>query len=545
MNDCPSYDQSYGERLAVAAAAAAGSLLLLLFGPYSNFAAAGYLDPWFYTGYFTNFSYLVHQFGPNYFVSRLPWILPGVLAFRVASPEAASVLLNCAIMTVSLIALFWAVRWHYGRTPAILACCALAANPYFVSTVSWDYPDGAAIAYAFAGLAFAVRPHGSAAWNTVRAAVFLTLSGLTHLTGAPMLFSVLVFVFWRHRHAPREWMRDVLCLAAGAAGTVLALCPISQVLVGRWTFFYWQIYAATHIFANPASLDKMWGTGAAFLLTASRLFAPVFLLAGGATLLFRRKMSEVAWPAWLSLGLCFALYAIEEFVAHVPTLRVPYHGSYLIVPVFFFAGVLLGEMGKLAPRWAVVAAVLAIALPFGEVALVRALPVWPVLLVLGAAVVIGRGQWRPACLVAILFLSTGLDPAINYMWDRPAGNNLQTFRSLMAFQEQLKPAIHPERRVQFWIDQDEETPLYLSAEALYLWIHSDFTKDLAGAPVEQVREELKPNATLVHMTMYPERMEARRKLLADRGIVTGNERSFHLPWATVVLQDVTDLSGLR
>ena len=84
----------------------------------------------------------------------------------------------------------------------------------------------------------------------------------------------------------------------------------------------------------------------------------------------------------------------------------------------------------------------------------------------------------------------------------------------------------------------EASPLFLSAEALYLSIHNDFTKDLATAPAAQLREELKPNATLVHLTNHPERIEARRKLLADRGIAAGNERTITLPWTTVVLQDV-------
>src|SRR4051812_6857862 len=106
--------QSRGERLYVAVAATVGSFLLLLAGPYSNFTAPGYLDPWYYFAYFTNFSYLVHTYGPNYYVARLPWILPGLLAFRLAPPEAASVLLNAALMTISAIALYWAVRWHYG-----------------------------------------------------------------------------------------------------------------------------------------------------------------------------------------------------------------------------------------------------------------------------------------------------------------------------------------------------------------------------------------------------------------------------------------------
>src|SRR5690242_9716994 len=85
------------ESLVAWLAASLGGLAFLLLGPYSNYGPAGFLDPWFYTGYFTNFAYLVRQFGPTYFVSRLPWILPGLAAFAVAPPETASVLLNLAI----------------------------------------------------------------------------------------------------------------------------------------------------------------------------------------------------------------------------------------------------------------------------------------------------------------------------------------------------------------------------------------------------------------------------------------------------------------
>ena len=85
----------------------------------------------------------------------------------------------------------------------------------------------------------------------------------------------------------------------------------------------------------------------------------------------------------------------------------------------------------------------------------------------------------------------------------------------------------------------------MSGEALYLWIHFDFTKDLATAPPAQVREYLKPNTTLVHLTSHPERMEVRRKLLAGRGIAGGNERTITLPWATAILQDITSMSELK
>ena len=534
------------ERVVVAVAAFLVSLLFLLFGPYSNFAAAGYLDPWFYTGYFTNFSYMVHHYGPTHFVARLPWIIPGIFAFRVfATPEVASVVLNLAIAMVSLIALYWAVRWHYGWTPAVLACAALITNPYFISTVSWDYPDGPAIAFAFAGLAFAVRPHGNPVSGMIRAGIFLTLSALTSLSAVPMLLSILVLVFWRHRQSAQQWKLDALRVAIGAAATLLVLCVVAQVLVGKWTFFYWPVFHAIQTYGDPAVADKMGGAGGAFLLTASRLLAPVILLVAGAILLRRRKGGAMAGPAWLGLAVCCGLYTVLQLLPHGSALRVPYQSSYLIVPAFFLAGVLFGEMGALTARWTAVVVALAAVLPFWHDRLVELLPVWPVLMILGAAVAIATGPARQACMVAMLFLAPGLDSSINYMWDRPAGTNLETFRSLMGLQDYLKSTVHPERRVQFWIDQDEETPMFSSAEALYLWIHNDFTRDLTAAPAAQVREELKPNATLVHLTMHAERMDARRKLLAARGITVGNERTTTLPWATVVLQDVTDLSGLK
>ena len=144
--------------LAIGGTSFAVALLFLLLGPYSNFAPAGYLDPWFYTGYFLHFSYLFQQHGLTYYVSRLPYIVPGLLLFKIAPPVTASVLLNALIMASSLAALYCIVSWHYGNLPATLAGIALMTNTYFMAGVAWDYPDGPAVAYALLALAAFSRP---------------------------------------------------------------------------------------------------------------------------------------------------------------------------------------------------------------------------------------------------------------------------------------------------------------------------------------------------------------------------------------------------
>ena len=175
-------------------------ILWLMFGPYALFPPAGYIDPWFYPGYFMNFSYLLNHYGVTYYVSRLPWIVPGLAAFATTSPQVASLLLCAAIVTVTAVSLYWSVRWYYGRVPAVLAAVALATNPYFMSTASWHYPDGPALTYAMVALALYVRPRGGK-WNSVLAAGFLALSGFTNMSGGPMILPPLVIPSWLNRHS--------------------------------------------------------------------------------------------------------------------------------------------------------------------------------------------------------------------------------------------------------------------------------------------------------------------------------------------------------
>ena len=532
------------ESLLVWAVAALGSLSFLLLGPYSNYGPAGFLDPWFYTGYFTNLSYLVRHFGPTYIGSRLPWILPGVAAFRFASPEPASVFLNFAIVIVSAVALYWAVRWYYGQPAGAMASVLLVTNPYFMSTVCWDYPDGPAIAYAFAALAFTVRPNGPRVRNTVLAGAFLALSGLTNMSGAPMILAVAAIPLLRERASIRVMARECVYLGAGAAAVTLALCPVSQLIFGRWTYFYWQVYRAFHTFENPEFLAAMWGTGNAFLFHSPRLIAPALLIALAPVYLRRgRKPYPIGMFAFVSLAVCLALYAFQEFVLHGAALRVPYHSSYMVVPLLFFAGVSLGEC-SISQSEAAVAGAVAVGMTFTF--LYVGSPKDPSLMIF-AAVGLALVTFVPlrlpvsAVLLAVLmFLSPALDGTLKYAWNRPVpvdGRNVDVFRNLMTLQSALKAAVDPARKVRFWFDRDEPTARFFdSADGLYLWVDPDWRTQLAKG------EQPPSDATLVHLTTHPERMAERTQLLASRGIHVGNERRWTMPYGAytvhVILQDV-------
>ncbi len=520
------------EPLVVWVVALIGSLAFLLTGPYSNFAPVGFLDPWYYTGYFLHFRYLVDAYGPTYYVSRLPWILPGLAAFHLAPPEAASVILNLAIVGTSAVSLYWTVRWFYGPPAGACAAALLVTNPYFMSTVCWDYPNGPSIAYAFAALAFAIRPNGARIVNGILVGVLLALSSLTHLSSACMLVTITAIPIWRHRRDIREILLDFAYMAAGAAAMVLALCPVSQLLIGRWTYFYWQVYFA--IRALPYS-----GTGLGFLLTSHRLLAPALLLIFGPFIVRRiSKNRRLAWYAWLALTICIALFAFQEFVLHVFALRLPYTSSYLLVPLFFFAGTILGQFVTSGRSAAVVIAG-GLVLPFSFSAWAWPQHPWTILFVVGTitlmTLLFRQHRVGALALAALLFLSSALDPSIAYAWDRPTpprGPNRNAFRDLMTFDSLLQSSTDPSRKLRFWFDRDEPAiNFYDSAESLYIWI-----------PDVDLEKQITAKTTLVHLTIHPDRVPSRLQRLASHGIRVGNERqrSMQYQGATVyiILQDV-------
>jgi hypothetical protein len=582
-------------------AAFAASILFFLLGPYSSFAPAGDLDPWIYTGYFTHFSYLIQHYGVTYYASRLPWIVPGILAFKVATPAVASVILNALIMASSLTALYFIVAWHYENLPAILACIALMTNPYFVSSVAWDYPDGPAVAYAFLALACFLRPVQGFVPNSLLGGACMALSGYTNLAGLPVLLGILVIPLLRYRRSLGQLIRQSAQFILGGSIVTLVFAILSKRMLGRYMFFMPQIEMIKYTRDHPDYLKHMWGTGYAWIPLAHRLFPPLFILFLGAVLLLRRrKRNPVFVQAYLCLLVTSALFCLFEFQFNNVGLRVCYGTTYIIAPLFAFIGLLLGEYlsqceslpdfsGFLAPRWQIppamldkmslgkillwtVVALFGLALPFayaqrGNIA-ITGRAIWQGMFVGGLAtaaimVVFKAKRVLPCaivcCLILVgLFLGPAYDGALGYIWSK---DNASVFQSITQIEGLVDAGIDPDRVVKFWYDPEEPVhpgagvmqvrPSYFfdSAYSTYLWGYFNFTKDLPTAPLDEVKRQVTAKTTFVHLTVDTDRTPGRDRLLAARGIVVGNERRWMIPsgmgnlW--VILQDVIDDKNLH
>ncbi len=323
------------------------------------------------------------------------------------------------------------------------------------------------------------------------------------------------------------------------------------------------------------------GLGPGFLLSAERLFTPAFLLVFGLVLLVAiRKPAAAAWPTYLALLVCCALYSLLEFVLHGVALRLPYHSSYMQVVVLGFAGVALGEIWRRTPGRGKLRAVCAAGLGAAGIALCLAFSAgllvvpdargWSTLAAIGAVstglAILARWPSLPVqhvtcvLLMAVVFLGPALDSgAVWYVWassklvhgsNLTANPNAVAFRHLMDLESYVKSHVDTPRTLLFWWEDDEpDSLLFTSGAALFVCGHQNVNQELATGDSGMLGYLFPFDRTIVHLTSHPQRIAQRTELMAARGVLVGNEQRTTIDYDgkpfTVVLQDVVDNSRMR
>jgi hypothetical protein len=283
------------------------------------------IDPWVYTGLFTNFSFTYHLFWNTYYASRLPWIVAGLVLHRALPDRAAYFVLHAFFFFGGAIALFIIVRRFLGRLPAFVAFAALIANQLYYNAETWDYVDGAVVTFLLTGFAFALtRAAGRRRVLALASGGFLVTAGVATNIFAFALavpFAALYAAVNYGRPFIRRVALDSLAFAAGAGLLILACCLFSWHYGTHWWFLKPQIRATSAI--NPASYRA---GNYDWVVRTPRLMAPLLLLATGAIMIRTGARSNVAdrsrWRfavgAWLYLLFCEGFYIVYELAGSAP-----------------------------------------------------------------------------------------------------------------------------------------------------------------------------------------------------------------------------------
>lgn len=533
------------------------SLLLLALGPYSNVSPIGTLDPWIYTGYFQNFHEMVTRYGQAYYVARLPYILPGIGLYQVFTPPVANWILNGLLFTGVLAPLYIIATRHFGQLVALAAVALGASNAYLASTIIWDYPDGPAIAYAMLGLWLCLAPPRRLPDRTalLLAGSLWMMAGITNFICIFVLVGLaLTAAVWRG-HNLRTTIVDTGYVIMGALLSLGFWCLVSRLTIDTWNILGPQWGQVRYASENKDYLPDMWGRGNAWIPRAFRQLPTVTLILFPALLLLRHdiRTSPFARPLVASLlGLVFSLgfFAWVEFGMDKVLLRVFYHSSYLIAPVFLVCLAVIATIWTQAvtrPFCAAFTTALCIA-PFlptvtrGYWHLPRTELPWLIAALAASAMVIVPTRTTTGRLVAamglvalcsLVSLGPALDQSVRSMVFRPkealfvpdrtskiiageAAYQLELASDLQVF---LKNGRFRQYSLRFWYDPDEPAKkLFDSLYSTYLWGYVDLTQWFKTKPCADLEAFFHKNGRILHITSDPSRIAAHREIMTARGV---------------------------
>lgn len=299
---------------------------------------SGTIDPWLYTALFVNFDQVYENFSGTYYASRLPWIVPGRIAYGVLPVDAAYWALHGLSFCGGVVAVFVLVRRYLGLAAAVVGAVALALNPMYWNAQYWDYIDGVSITYLAAGLCFGL-PLTSGRLRTASlaaAGVFFAAAVTTNLfVGLVALIYPIAYVFVQPAAGLRQRcalaLKDVAALFVGAVALVVALGFYARSNGGPFLYFEVQLDVIRSGVVGAFKLP-----GYEWLRSEPRVLVPVFLVAVAAPLLaLGRRLPPFRFAAGSVGGLAFLMAIIYgwEFLAGGNVLELPYYFSYFSISI--------------------------------------------------------------------------------------------------------------------------------------------------------------------------------------------------------------------
>jgi hypothetical protein len=312
------------------------------------FTGYGYLDPWFYTGFFRNLvEFKRNLFPGTYYGSRLAWILPGAAVHALFPPLAANCILHLGVHTVATVSLFLTLKWMAGARRAFLCAMLFSVNPWLWSATGWDGVDGACVAYCLLTMALltwaALQP--GRRWALVAAGmalaclVYVNLYWVTLAWLLPAGYLALVWA-WRRTPPRRAFLALVVWFGAGCTLVTVALGAVNWFLDGHFFFYAPSVLEALQIRGDHlAWFDGPWmrGAPAPWLLFSSAAFiaAVAVLAARWRSWTAPADLAPVLFSAQFLLALGWMAYT--QLTGN-PVLGIYYYASFLLPFTFLSLG---------------------------------------------------------------------------------------------------------------------------------------------------------------------------------------------------------------
>jgi hypothetical protein len=318
---------------------------------YNPFAT---IDPWLYTALWTNFDQIYDSFPRTYYISRVPWIVPGYVLNGVFDPRTAALVLHTAYFVGGGLLFYVLCRRWLGVPAAALGYVALIGCQMYFNAHRWDYQEGAVLTYMIGAYAFSIvrtqspllRAASLALGGFFAAAMVTTrIIDVAFLAGLPLLYFAVAVALPRAARL-KQFAWDVASFAMGAAALLVACGLFAKSHGEEFLFFMPQVRVVrtTSGGYNQIPVD-------AWLPFSPYFWVPLFVILFAAAVVVVGPKSDrlarrvlVAAMAWLTLT--YAGFAAWQFLGDGWLFNLTYYFSSFLVPTLLCltaaAGVLIG-----------------------------------------------------------------------------------------------------------------------------------------------------------------------------------------------------------
>ena len=318
-----------------------------------------WLDPWY------NVAYFLHYGDPTflnsyYKSSRLSWIIPGFVAYKIFQPIVANYILHMGCLVVSVLFFYLTVIRLFGHAIAFATAACLAVFIPFHGSGGWDYQNAAGGAYYIVAFYFL-----SGAPSSRNRKVLLVGSGVAYaaaihavvsFVNAIPILGVQFLVLYYHQFGERpSWptiLLSSLWFLTGAIALTIAL-GLVNVTLGRDFLFFWPlieiVFSYVHDSHNLTRWWLPWSTGwflepNTFFYYIRFIFAVlVACLASVVGAIVQRRFCFVALSLQAQYIFIVVLWIAWQTVGQ--TALQPEYFAYPLYPAMFFA------LAGLAATW--------------------------------------------------------------------------------------------------------------------------------------------------------------------------------------------------
>ncbi|MCJ7696903.1 MAG: DUF2079 domain-containing protein [Thermoplasmata archaeon] len=306
---------------------------------------AATIDPWLYTGYFLNFEEYYKIFGVLYYGTRLSWIIPGYLLYKIFPTLIANYILHFGFIAAAVLSLYYILKRTISDRSAIFTALLFAGYVYFLNEMGWDYISCPAITFSLLTLLSLTLSTQSRQWkyHLFIAGIFCTSMIYANVFMIVFIPTIIAFLFFIYP----DRIRRLFYLISGTFVGSIIMELFTYILTGNTLVILNQVNVARYLSNIP---NSYWIPVETWIWNAPWLLLPLIIVIGCIVFLVFQQFNtgnknKYSYNLFLVLNFLVTVLIFIGFqLKGNPIFQFTYYACYLIPPMFLAIAAICSEL---------------------------------------------------------------------------------------------------------------------------------------------------------------------------------------------------------